>query len=180
MLLNQATIASFQRLEHRLMDRGIPLTFHDITSEDDTFVRADVFHIDLQKKLINGDSDIKIRQNDLFLNANTLQYDLSEEQLNLKENVRVNKGLLRIKSHKAIAKMPDFVRTIGNSSFTYKDFNGKSQNSEYDINAATIVLSGDAQIKQGTRLVKGKNIEFDIEEERVRSTGRAKIKFSTE
>jgi lipopolysaccharide transport protein LptA len=180
LLLQVSLHANFESLYPYLKKINNKELYRNNSKENDIFITAKSFEIDLNRNKISGKNDVNVSQNDLFLKANTLLYDIRTKQLDLKQQVTVTKKLLTIQADSAKAKLPKNVRLLNGTTFSFKDFKGNSKEAEYDVDTQVITLLDNAKVVQGTNIVNGDTILFDVKKESIRSEGRAKIKFSTE
>jgi len=124
-----------------------------------------------------------IRQGDANITADQL-YSISENAWELSGNISIEKTGMTIVANQATISLSErqlqsFVLVGSPVSFRYlvgdnSKANGQANKISFNLNTRMISLDGDAQLFEAGNELKGQNIEYDIDAERLKANNKGK------
>jgi len=130
---------------------------------------------DLENCTLSG--NVVIRQGDANITADRL-YSISENAWELSGNISIEKTGMTIVANQATISLSErqlqsFVLVGSPVSFRYlvgdnSKANGQANKISFNLNTRMISLDGDAQLFEAGNELKGQNIEYDIDAERLK------------
>ncbi len=148
---------------------------------NNVLIESDLFSIDALNELVEVSGNINIRKEGISITGNKARYTKSKDVIHITQDVMLTKEGLSIRCNELLAKWGEKMIVLsGTIQFEYKDFQGQSGQAYIDLDKNLISLTGSPEIRQFKDRIVGENIQFYMDDLRIVTTGKAKIRLSEE
>ena len=178
-LYSTVCFSNFKLLNEQLLE------FHNIQAELPSKpygvnVVGKEFELDFIEKMIHASSDVEVDFEQSLIRSDQLTFDLQLNKLIAKNNVVFTYQDMILSSQQLGAFFPNKIFASQDVQFSYKGYSANANEASYNLDENVIVLTGSANLSKDEDFFRGEIISFDLNEEKVLSQGRSKVKLSTE
>ena len=172
--------ANFELLINQISSlKGMKVVFPSLSVKQVDLSAAE-FDIYLEERVIKGSQDVSVYYDDFSVKSKEVNYNLNSEELAFFDDVTFSKNLMTLDSEAISIFFPDKVYANGDVEFVYKDYFSNSKQAFYNSFENVIVLKGDAVLYDQDDFFRGESISFDLNQQKVISKGRSRVKLSTD
>ena len=178
--LCSTSVANFDLLKNQISNlKKMTVTLPSLSSSQVDLSAAE-FDIYLEDRVIKGSQDVSVYYDDFSVKSKEVKYNLKSEELAFFDDVTFSRNLMTLDSESISIFFPDKVYANGDVEFVYKDYFSNSKQAFYNSLENVIVLKGDAVLYDQDDFFKGESISFDLNQQKVISKGRSRVKLSTD
>ncbi|RAP31547.1 hypothetical protein DID78_00920 [Candidatus Marinamargulisbacteria bacterium SCGC AG-343-D04] len=172
--------SGFDSLVNDLRNEGVSVNFSYDNFNPSVFIRAGQFEIDFLDQHVVGEDSVIVDYSGMNVLSNSVRYQLNKGRVLVENNVKITKDSMMLTCDFAEAILPDDLHSKGNVAFLYKDYTSQSGEAYYNQKSDVITFKDNVVLQQSGDFIRGDVVKFNMIDEKIISSGRSKIKISTE